>query len=108
MTAFLLVSMICCNPGFADGKETPAAPPGSTPIAPTVTAPPHLSQEEFVKQRQFMIKDLERKIKALQKAKKCAVKSSNPIEFRACNETLVNEIHAHNQAIRDQQKKSTK
>jgi len=56
-----------------------------------------LSQEEFKVQRDFMIRDLEKKIELLQGAKKCAEDSTNSVGFQACNQTLIDGIAAHNQ-----------
>jgi hypothetical protein len=54
-----------------------------------------LSQEDFVKQRAFMLKDLDRKIELMQKARTCAEKSATPSDFQACNQALGDGIRAH-------------
>ncbi len=54
-----------------------------------------LSQEEFEKQRETMIKDLGKKITLMQEARKCAEKSSTPVAFQACNQAFLEGIQAH-------------
>lgn len=54
-----------------------------------------LSQENFEKQRETMIKDLGEKIVLMQQARECAEKSSTPVAFQACNQAFLEGIQAH-------------
>ena len=67
-----------------------------------------LSQEEFVRQRKFMLSDLDRKITLLQAARACADKSSTPDSFVACNKTLNAGIAAHMGEMRAEANKKDK
>ena len=79
LTALLSFSAVLSQPCFA-ADETP--PPANFVLL----------QEDFLKQREFMIMDLGRKIKLMQEARVCAKKSSSPVAFQACNKILVDGI----------------
>ena len=54
-----------------------------------------LSQEAFEKQRETMLRDLEKKIVLMQQAKDCAEKSTTPVAFQACNQAFLEGVQAH-------------
>ena len=81
LTVFLFLSVALNVPCFSADNNSPQA---------TVV----LSQEDFVKQREFMLKDLAKKMALMQEARKCAEKSATPAAFQACNQALVDGIRA--------------
>lgn len=58
-------------------------------------APAVLSEEEFQKQRTFMLEDLALRIKVFQTAHACAEKAETSVAFAACNQELRDSMLAH-------------
>jgi len=75
---------------FSVAWSVPCISAGADSSQPTSV----LSQDDFVKQRQFMLKDLARKMALMQEARTCAEKSTTPVAFQDCNQAFLDGIRA--------------